>query len=697
MPWPLVRPGFSIRILMLLYAIIIFLSAFLLFQVQPIIAKIILPWFGGSAAVWTTCMLFFQLVLVLGYGYAHVVTRHLKARKQVWLHVGLLLASMVLLPVAPSIRWVPAGGEDPTLQILVLLGASVGLPFFLLSTSSPLLQAWFAQVHCGTSPYRLFALSNFGSMLALLSYPTVVEPSLATGHQARWWSVAYAFFVLLCLTAALVQGTRRSPPSVLANAKDDPSPVPPPTWRLHLFWLALAACASTLLLAVTNYLSQDVAAIPFLWILPLSLYLLSFILCFEGEGWYRRNIFLRLAALALVAMTYLLLRDNKITSLTWMIPVFSTGLFFCCMVCHGELARLKPPSQHLTGFYLMVATGGALGGLFVGVVAPRLFNGVYELPVGLMGCALLVLLMLLRELGFSLGRAWREPGFLLFLAVSVFLVEALSLKMWSSVGESRVMVRNFYGALRVLDSAGASDRGAVRKLVNGRITHGEQYLDSERRRDPITYFTRDSGVGWALLRPARPSPQRIGVIGLGAGTVASYGRPGDVYRFYEINPLVAQVAKSEFTFLKDCEARVEIVLGDARLSLEHEPDQHFDVLVVDAFTGDSIPAHLLTRQAFELYFRHLSPSGVLAVHVSNRYLDLVPVVQGAAESLGEETLVVKNEADDEKHIFGATWVLVTPERGALEKTVFEEVERSRHRRARRLWTDDYSNLLQVLK
>jgi len=355
---------------MLLYAVTIFLSAFLLFQVQPVIAKIILPWFGGSAGVWTTCMLFFQVALLGGYLYAHGVVRGLRPRVQGALHLGLLAASLVVLPISPSAAWKPAGTEEPVLRILGLLAVTIGLPYLLLSTTGPLLQAWFARDPRmqGRTPYRLYALSNLGSMLALVSYPIAVEPVLATRVQAQAWSVAFVAFVLLC--AATAWRSRNHAPAPATT----PETTAPPGWRLLVVWTLLPACASTLLLAVTNHLSTNVASIPFLWVLPLALYLLSFILCFDSDGWYQRKWLLQLFAVAVCAMTYALNQDSENMPLKLAIPLFSTGLFICAMVCHGELARLKPDPRHLTSFFLMVSLGGALGGAFVGILAPHVFR-----------------------------------------------------------------------------------------------------------------------------------------------------------------------------------------------------------------------------------------------------------------------------------------------------------------------------------
>ena len=714
---------------MLLYACTIFLSAFLLFQVQPLIAKMILPWFGGSAAVWTSCVLFFQLLLLLGYLYSHWSIRYLRPKIQAMTHLALLAASLLVLPAIPDPAWKPSGGEDPTLRIFGLLAMTVGLPYFLLSTTGPLIQAWFVRTaKPGATPYRLYSLSNLGSMLALITYPVVVEPYLPTGTQGYWWSGGYAAFVALCAAVSWRGRDARELPPPAAGEAGSVSAAPGA--GLMLIWVGLAACASALLLAVTNHLSQNVAAIPFLWVLPLALYLLSFILCFDGDGWYKRVLFLPLLAVFLGAMglsdvfwafcAWLAERmeslldalaahgilqflhplalklhdvDSENMPLMVALPLFAIGLFVCCMVCHGELARLKPDPRHLTLFYLMISIGGAIGGIFVALAAPNLFSGYFELPVGVVACAALMLVVLRRDM-FHAGR-W-SPGWQAVVSYVLFLAISVGYQVNKAQGVNRVAVRNFYGGLKVSDSG--SGRSGTRTLTHGTINHGEQFLAPERRRLATTYYGPNTGVGVAIRNLDPNEPHYLGVIGLGAGTLATYGRIGDRVRFYEINPLVVDLAHSQFTYLADCQAKLDIVMGDARLSLEREPDQNFDLLVVDAFSSDSIPVHLLTIEAFRLYFRHLKPEGILAVHVSNRYLDLKPIVALAAEALNKQTEVIDTEDEDDSGVFGATWVLVTANAQFLEKPELRQAAATQSaRNDLRIWTDNYSNLLRILK
>lgn len=682
---------------MALYALTIFLSAFLLFQVQPIIAKILLPWFGGSAAVWTTCLLFFQVVLLLGYLYAHGSIRYLRPRVQSLLHVALLVVSVVFLPMTPKESWKPAGTEEPTFRLLILLAVTIGLPYFLLSTTTPLLQAWYtsrgsADGGAKPFPYRLYSLSNLGSLLALVSYPVVVEPRFAIRQQSLFWSLGYGGFVLLCGILAL-QSRQASWARGQGEGESSSEEVgTPPGWRLHLFWLVLSACSCTLLLAITNYITQDIAPIPFLWLLPLTLYLLSFILCFGGKGGQWTKLFLPLAAPSIGAMTYALSIYHM--DVKALILLFAVGLFVCCMICHGELVRSKPHPQYLTSFYLVISLGGALGGIFVGLLAPHLFSGGYELHIGMGLCAVLTLYIIHDNLSLQRGDSTGLILSGLTLAAILFLV----IQVQKSISGTRLTVRNFYGILRVQDPKVSDSYHAVRYLMHGEIMHGAQFLNPLRSMKPIAYYSPNSGVELAIRASRARSHIRVGVIGLGAGTVVIYGRQGDVYRFYEINPLMIEIAKKEFTFLRDAKAKVEIVLGDARLSLEREPRQNFDVLMMDAFSGDSVPVHLLTEEAFALYFRHLKENGVLVVNVTNRHLDLKPVIGRAADAFGKEAIVVSSKDDLKSLFFSSDWVLVTGHREFLENPLIKKAgKRFNVPRGFRIWTDDYSSLYHILK
>ena len=676
------------------YGATIFLSAFLLFQVQPIIGKIVLPWFGGSASVWTTCMLFFQSMLLLGYLYAHGMVRLLSPAKQGLLHLTLLALSIATLPITPSSTWVKASDGDPAVLILAVLVMSVGLPYLLLSTTGPLLQAWFAKEKPGSVPYRLFALSNFGSMLALLTYPVAVEPFAPTRLQAAIWSVGFVCFAACCGILAWRKATGRQA-VVIHDTVTQVEPAAKPGTGMYLLWIALATGPSVLLLAVTNHLTQDVAPVPFLWIVPLALYLLSFVICFERNNWYQRAVYVPLLAIGLCTMSYIVINGVSDSFVVLVVPCFAAALFIACMVCHGELAKLKPAPHLLTGFYLMVSIGGALGGLFVGVIAPRFFSDYYELPVGIIAIAILVLVVLVRDRSYRLQRKWFQLAWLALGGMPVVLAYALVQEAVENNEFTRVSVRNFYGTLKV--KVHKNGEKSYRWLEHGAIEHGNQFLMVERRQWPTTYFGPTSGVGLALTAKSSETGLRVGVVGLGAGTLAAYSRPGDHFVFYEINPLVIKLARSEFFYLADAKGTIEMVVGDARLSLERQSPQSFDVLVVDAFSGDSIPVHLLTREAFALYFSHLKPNGTLAVNTSNKYLNLDPIVKLAADHFGKEAKLVVSYEDEAKAVNDASWVLITNKHNLMLSTALDgaavDIETDPRLKG---WTDDYSSVFSVL-
>jgi SAM-dependent methyltransferase len=679
---------------MLLFAVTTSLSAFLLFSVQPLIAKQIVPWFGGTSAVWTLCLVFFQSLLTAGYAYSDLTTRRLTPRRQAVIHLGLLALSLFSLPIVVADRWKPTGGEEPSWRILALLVATIGLPYFLLSTTSPLVQTWFARRFPRGTVYRLFALSNFASLLALMSYPFAIEPWVRTRVQAYVWSVGYVAFAMLSASALwvslqsspgiarpeLVEGRDSDNSSlILRQAQDE---------RVAKFlWFALPAMGSWLLLAVTNHITQNVAAIPFLWLLPLSLYLLTFIICFDHDRWYQRELFV-LPMLGLLVACAMRLPDSDLDpDIRIAIPLYGAGLFVGCLFCHGELARLKPPARHLTQFYLMMSLGGAFGAIVVGVVAPRIFGGYWELGIGLTLTALLAVAALRRRF--------------IVLPLAAFAV-AIACGYYSYVERreyrtgAHLLVRNFYGSLRTLDMIPPDVPEASRQLIHGTIIHGQQALEPELKTAPTAYYGPTSGVGRALQTMMFPR-RRIAMIGLGAGTIAAYGRPGDVIRFYEINPQVVDVARREFSFLSDTAATVEIALGDARLSLASEPSQAFDLLAVDAFSGDAIPVHLLTQEAMTIYLRHLKPDGVMAFHVTNHFLNLAPVVKQLADANGLGSALVADTGETDI-VFKSDWVLVTRDRAWLQRddiapstSAIDDIP------GLRMWTDDYNNLFQILQ
>jgi spermidine synthase/MFS family permease len=675
----------------LAYAITIFLSAFLLFQVQPMMGKMILPWFGGAASVWTACMLFFQSLLLLGYLYTHWVMRLLSPSRQSFLHIALLLLCLFFLPISPSESLKPQGSEDPTWLILYLLGVTIGLPYMVLSTTGPLVQAWFAKERSDVVPYRLFALSNLGSMLALLAYPLVIESALPTRMQSWMWSAFFVVFVLCCVylsrRSLALAGASTAPSSNSQDSAEAPEAAP----RLvqQLIWVALAACPSMLMVADTSFMTENIAPIPLMWVMPLALYLLTFIICFELPFLYKRVVWLPLFVLSLALLAYL----PNLRMGEWPVSL-SVGLnllafFVVCMVCHGELAGQKPNPRHLTGYYLMLSVGGFLGGFFVGVIAPYFFNSNYEYSVGLVLSAVVVLAALL---GTALGMTpnWRTSAGVLGGAMSMALV-------WASVSHHQAKsegvtwkARNFYGSLKMYEY------GGYRRMLHGQIIHGQQYVSDDLRRRPTTYFTPASGVGLAMLAKGETGPLRVGVLGLGVGTLVAYGRAGDVYRLYEIDPLVIELAQEKFTYLSDTPAKLEIVLGDGRLQLEREPSQQFDVLVMDAFSGDSVPVHLLTLEAFQIYFKHLKHDGVLAMNVTNAFLDLVPVLKRAADHHGKHMRLLEHPGDQDL-AFASRWVLITDSKDFFDQASLQAMREVEAPEGFAAWRDDYSSLLAVLK
>jgi hypothetical protein len=666
-----------------LYAGTIFLSSFLLFLVQPLIARLILPWFGGSAAVWTTCMLFFQALLLAGYAYAHFLNASVKGKLQPLVHTVLLIAALAVLPISPAESWKPSGEAEPISHILLLLAATVGLPYFLLASTSPLLQAWYVRARPQANPYPLFAVSNLASVIALLGYPFSVEPNFTSGEQVAAWSWMFAAFAALCAAVAWTTPAQAVPrPEAETATPNERNP--------YWLWLSLSATGSILLLAVTNHLTQNVASVPLLWLVPLTLYLATFIIAFEGRGWYRPEFLWSLLLVWLGAMAWLLVDADYHYNLPLQLGIYLPGLFLGCLFCHGELYRLRPAPRRLTAFYLVISAGGALGGLAVAVVAPLAFNGYYELGVGLVVVAALAAIRFA-----ALNRMARYASLAVLLGVTGCVVyDGLR-----SQRDVRVATRSFYGVLRVkeYDIGGEAH---LRRLVHGTIMHGEQYLNESARRNLTTYYQEPSGIG-AAIHSRQHRPMRVGIIGLGTGTIAAYGREGDVYRFYDIDARVISLAKSEFTYLADSAATIELALGDARLVLEREPPQRFDVLAVDAFSSDAIPVHLITREALGTYLKHVGKDGIVAFHVSNRFLDLVPVVARIAKEQGAHAVIVRDDPDEEEDNSRSRsdWVLVSRDPAALktDRIVEAGAEPAEDRPGWRTWTDDYSNLIQILK
>jgi protein-L-isoaspartate O-methyltransferase len=684
---------------MLPYALTIFLSAFLLFLVQPLIAKQILPWFGGSASVWNTCMLFFQTLLLAGYAYADRSVQHLNAKRQVILHAVLLVLSLLCLPIIASESWKPQGDEDPIIRILGLLVATIGLPYALLSTTTPLIQAWYWQSFKQAVPYRLFALSNAASLAALLGYPTLIEPFFGGRQTALVWSVGYAIFALLCIwvgwksisapasLSSTVEGRSLAPQShedESAAGKSQQGSTQSPPLSARLAWIVLSALGSAVLLAVTNHLTQNISSVPFLWVLPLALYLITFIICFDRPGWYHRGFWGVAAAISLPVMVYF--ADSL--ALFQVSGLYAAGLFAVCMFCHGELASLKPHPSQLTRFYLAMSLGGALGALSIAIGAPMLLSGYYELHITL---AVIALVLLWRS--FDSTWIWRFSSAGLVAAV-LFLVhdglEAYRLGI-------REMERNFYGVVRTRDYP--SEPG-FRYMLHGAINHGGQLQGEPFEMMPATYYSPNSGYG-RLFQAMPEGPKRVGLIGLGAGALAAYAQSGDHWVIYEINPAVVDLAKKEFSFLDRMKAPYEIVLGDGRLALEREAPRQYDVLAVDAFSGDSIPIHLVTKEAMAAYVKHLAPGGVIVFQATNRFVDLPPVAKRLADAFGLEAVLVEDSPQfttgPERWYLHTDQIIMTKNKDVLKHPAFKEAKPISLRPDVGVFTDDHSNLLRILK
>jgi hypothetical protein len=680
-------------------------GAWLLFQVQPMVAKRILPWFGGGTAVWTTAMLFFQAGLFLGYAYVHLVARVLCPRRQAALHAVLLAGAVALLgwvSVVPEETWKPLTPEHPVGRILGMLAACVGLPYVMLAATAPLVQTWFARANPGQAPYRLYALSNLGSLAALVSYPALIEPQIGVAAQGLAWSALFVAFAILCGVcgaAAARFGGAGDADRVTGDAANLPTNSRP-AWLQVFFWLALPACASALLLAITAHLCQDVASVPLLWIAPMATYLVTFILAFDSPRWRRRATWLPAMIVLSLAAAY-----------AWQVyaPINFAGqaainlglLFAAGMVCHGELAAMQPAPARLTAYYLAIAAGGALGGVLVGVVAPVALADQYELPIAVVAAWVLALAVILTDRQSALfdGRAFGRLA--VFVLLLVALVVALANHAIGSRADAVAMKRNFYGTLKVREQDPDDARIARYTLTHGRVSHGAQFRAPSLLRMPTQYYTIYTGVG-RLLSERTTSPRRVGVVGLGVGTLAAYADAGDAFRFYEINPAVIQLADAYFTYLDDARQRgatIDLAVGDGRVTLESEPTQKFDVLVLDAFNGDAVPAHLLTAEAFGMYLARLAaPDGVLAVHVSNGYLDLPRVVQAAGRHWGLKCWLDESPPDGSPAGSIALWALVArPESRLAQDPLGVPIEQATEGRPAVLWTDDFNNIVDVLR
>ncbi len=695
--------------LRVLFAAAVFLAAFLLFMVEPIAAKQLLPILGGSASVWITCLVFFQTALLVGYLYAHWLAR----RPQPLLHVALLVVASAAA-VLWAARPLPATGaaSHPIATVFLALSLSIGLPFLVLAATSPLMQVWWSRAETSGIPYRLYALSNLASLLALAAYPSVVEPYFTLRSQRFAWCCGFALFAILTLW--LMRSTRITAASANSSAASASSAglpagcsadlqvrVPqdnaqPATLRDKLLWVLLPMGAAMQLCAITAYLTANVAAIPLLWVLPLGVYLLTLILAFQFRARIPWGIIARFLVVLLGGLAYFLTQTDHSLPLWLSLLFFLLELFFACYFCHSAAYALRPQrDSEATLFYFLFAAGGALGSFLIGMAAPLLYSLNLDLPISFLVTALLALAV-------NWQSNWSQR--MVWIVATAAMVALTFMVRRAYLDDTTVTVRNFYAALRVKQDLFSYPGTTVRTLLNGSIQHGTQIFGTdELRHTPTTYYAADSGVGYALrfccLRPdGSLRPRNIGVIGLGAGTIAAYGQPGDHIRYYEINPAVEPIARNVFTYIRESGAQVEVVPGDARTSLEHQPPQNFDVLVVDAFTGDAIPLHLLTTQALALYRRNLAPGGIIAFHISNQHVNLGPPIALVAQSERMQAKLVSSTADQEPGEFSASWVLVTENDAFLDQPIVAaHAKPIRPKPGLRVWTDDYSALLPVLR
>lgn len=715
------------------YGFCIFLSAFLLFQIQPMIGKYILPWFGGTPSVWSTVLLFFQTLLIGGYAYAYWLLGRFRDRQQGLLHLIFLGISLVLLiitaltwpsPLTPDASTWLQDIDFPILAILRILAASAAIPFLLLASNSTLMQAWFNRDNQSQTPYRLYALSNTGSLLALISYPIIFEQYLTLRTQAYLWTGGYIVFAIS--VAYLSLGSYRNVQAEDHEASDDIQPGidKRSCISVRALWIGLAACASVLLISMTSQITQEVAVIPFLWVLPLTIYLLTFILAFSGGLLYSRRVYL-IAFFVLLIISRMLLNIPS-SNIIIQIIVFMLILFISCMLSHNELYNLRPHPRFLPSFYLMIAIGGAVGGILVTLFAPFLFStGFWELQWGLIACAVLLTITIYREQSTPKarkpvkrkrsGKSRRrgegsrrtlKPIVIVSSVIILFLSLYVIYYMRAISSETQLATRNFYGVLRIWEINTDIPALSANQLTHGKTVHGFQFQADEIRNLPTTYYSEDSGVGLTISNhPVRPSNLHVGVLGLGIGVIASYGQPGDTFRFYEINPDVIRAAEGEggyFAFLTNSQADIQVVPGDGRISLEGElisyGPQKFDLLVLDAFSGDTIPLHLLTKEAFEAYLKHLKSDGIIAINASNRYFDLVLEIYKLADEFNLSTALIEHSGDGIQS-YDSVWMLLTRDQKFLNQPAIADRVTPRPPIPPNLpvWTDDFSNLIQILK
>lgn len=671
----------------LIYYGVITLSSTLLFVVEPMIVKKLLPTFGGTSEVWLCSLFFFQLLLFFGYLYARILVFQLLSIRGFLLHLSLLTASCFLLArhAWTPIRFSPSILQ-PSVQIILTLSIWIGLPFLALASTVPLLQFHFNRHHGSTRGYLSYALSNCSSLIALLLYPTLIEPLLRLSSQEHYWKLVFLAYAA-SLGSLLVYLRNRDHPPLEQCREVQRTKASQSSTATNFLCFALAMVGSMQLSSISAHITQDIAPVPLLWIAPLALYLVTFILAFSGINVYKRPVVLRIELILLAAIGYVISQTDVNLSMTESLLFFLAELFLSCLICHCELSHRKPPNENSSNFYVIVAAGAACGSFLIAIVSPLLFQANYDIAITFLFTSLMIALITWRD-GHTQRMLWATSSLLLgYLCLMLGFAQHRTTSFGS---------RNFYGTLRVTNNQQSVDKGTLRVLQNGSIQHGAQFLRQPWRKVPTTYYSNRSGLGLALNAHDKGAPRNIAVIGLGTGTIAAYGRSGDSIQFFEINPQVIFVAKSQFSYIRDSPADITITQGDGRRILSNMNNK-FDVIVVDAFSGDSIPTHLLTTQAFELYSEHLAQNGLLAFHISNRYLELGPLVNSLCAFIGFEAREIDSASDPSQGIYAAKWVLSSKDNTFFtNKEIIMSARTIPRIRRSRLWTDDYSSLFPYI-
>ncbi len=732
----------------LLFSTTLFASATLMFVLQPMFAKLLLPLLGGAASVWNTCMVFYQTILFIGYLYAHYLTTRLNRSQQIWLHAALLVCSLLFIPISIAQLDSPPTTGTPVFWLLTVLISSIGLPFFILSTTSPLVQKWFS--HLGhqhsRDPYFLSIASNSGSLLALLSYPLLFESSFGLSDQQQYWSIG--FVCLLALVMLCMSFLNHSPASQANEAETATPLLSRPDIRQKLHWLLLSLVPSSLLIGTTNYIGTDIASVPLLWVIPLALYLLSFILVFSNLNDKLHPWISFIQPWIVVPFLIYFFSDEKLASYSLEVIVHLGIFFICIMVCHGELARRRPHPAYLTQYYLIMSLGGMLGGVFNNFVVPFLFDDLYEYPLMIVATLLLnnfnikqyaaipsriykmALVAYIAFFAVILAENYQHIGNDLVLALIItavvsnyyifhknllylFLYSTLIVSCTTSFkpdGEQTLLQsRNFYGVLSVTqtqlpDDYEGLDHDILHSMYSGTTQHGAQVITNNNQCTPISYYGEQGPIG-QLFQSYRDidAHWRVGIIGLGSGALGAYARPDQHWRFYELNPAVIKMATTPdyFSYLHDCMSQYDIYAGDARLTLARQQSHHFDLLVIDAFTSDSIPTHLLTREALELYLSRLGDHGLLAFHISNHYLNLEPVLADHIRQLGLYGVIQKYRPEKKSLTYASDWVVLAKNKADLTALLRHNPQRWRSLdktlRLSQSWTDDFTSLISVWK